>query len=67
MGRPGEDLTFALQILLRWQIVDIANGLAPTSTIDLGLWNEAEKFILKHITGRIGRLGALIQDSLVTG
>ena len=66
-GRSGEDVTFALRILLRQQIVDIAGGLAPTSTIDLGLLNDAEKLILKHITGRIGRLEALIQDSLFTG
>jgi len=56
-----------LRMLLRQQIADIANGLAPTSTIDLGLLNDAEKLILKHITGRIRRLEALIQDSLFTG
>ena len=67
VGQLGEDVTFALRILLRQQIVDIADGLAPTSTIDLGLLNDAEKLILKHITGRIGRLEALIQDSLFTG
>ena len=67
VGRPGEDVTFALRILLRQQIVDIADGLVPTSTIDLGLLNDAEKLILKHITGRIGRLDALIHDSLFTG
>ena len=64
VGQLGEDVTFALRILLRQQIVDIADGLAPTSTIDLGLLNDAEELILKHITGRIGRLEALIQDSL---
>jgi hypothetical protein len=26
--------------------------------------NDSEKLILKHITGRIGRLEALLQDSL---
>ena len=67
VGQFGEDVTFALRILLRPQIFDIADGLAPTSTIDFGLLNDAEKLILKHITGRIGRLEALIQDSLVTG
>ena len=58
---------FALPILWREQIVDIADGLAPTSTVDLGLLNDAEKLILKQITGRIGRLEALIQYSLFTG
>jgi len=67
VGQLGEDVAFALRMLLRQQIADIANGLAPTSTIDLGLLNDAEKLILKHITGRISRLEALIQDSLFTG
>ena len=60
-------LAFALSMPLRQQIADIANGLTPTSNIDLGLLNDAEKLILKHITGRISRLEALIQDSLFTG
>ena len=52
----GEDVTFALRMPLRQQIADIANGLTPTSNIDLGLLNDAEKLILKHITGRIAVL-----------
>ena len=67
VGQLGEDVTFALRMPLRQQIADIANGLTPTSNIDLGLLNDAEKLILKHITGRISRLEALIQDSLFTG
>jgi len=55
---------FALRLLLRQRIADIADGQAPTATIDLGILNDSEKLILKHITGRIERLEALLQDSL---
>jgi len=64
VGQLGEDVAFALRILLRQQIADIANGLAPTPFIDLGLLNDSEKLILKHITGRVDRLDGLLQDSL---
>ena len=64
VGQLGEDVAFALRLLLRQQIADIADGQAPTATIDLGILNDSEKLILKHITGRIGRLEALLQDSL---
>jgi len=64
VGQLGEDVGFALRILLRQQIADIADGLTPSAAIDLGLLNDSEKMILKHITGRIGRLEALLQDSL---
>jgi len=64
VGQLGEDVAFALRLLLRQQIADIADGQAPTATIDLGILNDSEKLILKHIIGRIGRLEALLQDSL---
>ena len=67
VGQLSEDVAFALSMPLRQQIVDVSNGLAPTSNIDLGLLNDAEKLTLKHITGRISRLEALIQDRLIKG
>ena len=64
VGQLGEDVAFALHLLLRKQIADIADDQAPTATIDLGILNDSEKLILKHITGRIGRLEALLRVSL---
>ena len=61
VGQFDEDMAFALRLLLRQQIADIADGQAPTSTIDLSIMNDLEKLILKHITGR---LEALLQGSL---
>ena len=64
VGQLGEDVAFALRLLLRQQIANIADGQRPTATIDRSILNVSEKLILKHTTGRIGRLEALLQDSL---
>ena len=37
VGHLGEDLAYRLRMILRQQIADITNGLAPTSNIELGL------------------------------
>ena len=60
----GEDIQFCIRLILRQQIEDIAQGLPPTTNIDLELLRDKEQKHLKTINGRIGRLDQLLQDCL---
>ena len=60
----SEDIQFCMRLVLRQQIQDISNGLAPITDILLEGLSKAERKHLKAITGRIGRLEQILQDCL---
>ena len=64
IAQLGEDVAYALRLLLRQKTTNFADAQAPTVTIDCAILNGSEKLILKHFIGRIGRLEALLQNSL---
>ena len=66
VGRLSDDVAVGLRLILRQQIADITAGLPPTTMIDLRLLKNSEITLLKSISGRVSRLGTLVEDALFT-
>lgn len=60
----AEDIHFALKLVLRQQINDIAIGLPPGSTVEVDGLSAAERKLLKSIRGRVSRIETVLQDCL---
>ena len=60
----SEDIQFCMQLVLRQQIEDIAEGLAPITDINLDGISKPEQKRLKTISSRVGRLDQMLQDTL---
>jgi signal-transduction protein with cAMP-binding, CBS, and nucleotidyltransferase domain len=64
VGELAEDIHLAIRLVLRQQIADIAEGLPPTSMIDIRSISPIEKNVLKAVNDRVGRLESLLQAGL---
>ena len=53
-----------MQLVLRQQIEDIAEGLAPITDINLDGISKPEQKRLKTISSRVSRLDQMLQDTL---
>ena len=60
----SEDIHICMRLILRQQIQDIADGLPPITDIEIDSLSKADQKLLKAISGRIGRLEQILQDSL---
>ena len=60
----SEDIQFCMRLVLRQQIQDIADGLAPVTDIQLDGLSKAEQKHLKAVKSRTSRLEHMLQDNL---
>ena len=60
----SEDIQFCMRVVLRQQIRDISDGMAPITNIQLDGLSKAEQKHLKAIKNRIIRLDQILQDCL---